>query len=107
ARQHAGGEERREDEDDLALHEPPEEERRRGVAGLETGLCPREVHGSEQQRGREQADLPEQRLAVGRLPERREGRQLLESLADPRADQQQHGTEGDGREAWDDGRKGW
>ena len=111
AREQAGREEGAEDEDDLAADEPPQQDgrpgRQRGArrGRLEARLRPREVHRREQHRAAEKGDLDDERLPVGRLPQRRERGEVLDGAADPGADQEHHRREGDVGEARDDERE--
>ena len=100
AREHGGGEQRGHHEDDLALDEAPEQDgRRRVAAAWRRGFVRARFTPASTSAASEQADLPEQRLAVRGLPERSERRDLEQRLAGPGPDQEQHRAEGHRGEA--------
>ncbi len=110
AGQERRAEERPGDEQHLAADEDAQDARRRrsrsrrapGCAP-EPGCRPREVDGRDHDRPREEDQLEDERLAVGRVPERAERREVLERGADARGDEHDHAHERDLREARHDG----
>ncbi len=112
ARQHGRREHRRDDEHDLG-RDRPSQERRRALGEVwpdprrgEARSGHEQVDGAEQHRNREQRRLDEDRLAVARVPQARERREVQVRGDDARREQRHHRDERDLREARYDEREG-